>query len=38
MQLNEEEGGLTDLDFLGNETCVLVGFRGDRCALINMIS
>ena len=36
MQMDEAENGLTDVDFLRDETCVLVGFRGDRCALVNM--
>ena len=35
MTLDGEEG-LVDLDFHGDESCILVGLRGDHCALVNM--
>jgi hypothetical protein len=36
MQLEITEEGLIDLDFHGDETCIVVGSRGDHGALVNM--
>ena len=36
MELEVTEEGLIDLDFFGDESCIVVGFRGDHCALVNM--